>query len=491
MGQKYPWKTKPYKHQKEAVKFLLSTGFGGALLMEPRTGKTKSVIDYLSILALKGKIDRAVIVCPARVMDVWIQEFHTHCPIIYQIHVWDRDGRKAPPPRVQSVHQLTILLVNYEAFATPGRRIRGSRRRSKSTGRFAHRSQIQRWIGTAPCAGVLDESHKIKSPTGKAATMLVSMRDLFEFRVIMTGTPVTKAKRVFDIQQQWRFLNPDRFADYHTAAEFKQHFGVWITRNGFPQFLRPANLEELKERIHQDSYAITRAECFDLPPKQIEIRRIPLTTSGPVYDDLAKKMVAEFERAKKTHLTEASIPLVLTLRLSQVTGGFAKTDQGETVQVGREKLEVLEGILEELAEADEKVVVCARFRSDLDAVITAGQKLGFKTYSVRGGMSRQDMTRNIATFKRIEGPALVAMNPQAGGLGIDLSAANIMIWYSLTPSWVDYTQACDRIALSPYSTTYYYLLAENSVDELVYDTLQKDGDIAAEIVKNPRKVFRS
>lgn len=488
---KYPWKTKPYKHQKEAIRFLLSTGFGGALLMEPRTGKTKSVIDYLSILALRGELDRAVIVCPARVIDVWVQEFHAHCPILYQIHVWDREGRRSgPPPKVQSVHQLTVLLVNYEAFATPGRRIRGSRRRSKTTGRFAHRSQIQRWIGDSPCAGILDESHKIKSPTGKAATMLVSMRDLFEYRVIMTGTPVTKAKRIFDIYMQWKFLNPDRFRDYNTSAEFKQHFGVWITRNGFPQFLRPANLEELKNRIHQDSYAITRAECFDLPPRQTEIRKVPLTTSGPVYDDLAAKMVAEFERAEKNHLTEASIPLVLTLRLSQVTGGFAKTDAGETVQVGTEKLDELCAILEELAEAEEKVVVCARFRSDLDAVIAAGQRLGFKTYAIRGGMTRQDMTRNIATFKRVDGPSLIAMNPQAGGLGIDLSAASIMVWYSLTPSWVDFTQACDRIALSSTSTTYYYILAENSVDEILYDTLLRDGDIAAEIVKNPRKVFR-
>lgn len=487
---KYPWKTKPYKHQIEAIRFLLSTGWGGALLMEPRTGKTKSVIDYLSILALQGKCDRAVIVCPARVMDVWVEEFFVHCPIRYQIHVWDRDGRKSAIPKVQAVHQLTILLVNYDAFATPGRRIRNSRRRSKTTGRFAHRTQIQRWIGSSPCAGVLDESHKIKSPTGKAATMLVSMRGLFEYRVIMTGTPVTKAKRVFDIQQQWRFLNPDRFADYHTAAEFKQHFGVWITRNGFPQFLRPANLEELKERIHQDSYAITRAECFDLPPSQTFIRRVPLTTSGPVYDDLAKKMVAEFERAKRTHLTEASIPLVLTLRLSQVTGGFAKTDEGETVQVGTEKLDELCGILEEIYENEEKVVVCARFRSDLDAIIAAGQRLGFKTYQIRGGMTRQDMTRNISTFKRVDGASLIAMNPQAGGLGIDLSSASIMVWYSLTPSWVDFTQAKDRIALSATSTSYYYILAENSVDEILFDTLKKDGDIAAEIVKNPRRVFR-
>lgn len=487
---KYKFKTKPYAHQKEAIRKLLSTGRGGALLMEPRTGKTKTVIDYLSILTSAGKLDRAVIVCPARVMDVWVEEFYVHCPLRFHIIIWDKDGRKAPPTKIQAVHDLTILLVNYEAFATPGRRIRGSRRRSRSTGRFAHRTQIQRWIGNSPCAGILDESHKIKNPSGKASTMLVSMRGLFDYRVIMTGTPVTKAKRVFDIYMQWKFLNEERFDDFPTSAEFKQRYGVWITKNGFPQFLRPANLEELKERIHSDAYSVTRAECFDLPPRTTEIHRVALSSSGPVYDDLAEKMVAKFERAERNHLTEASIPLVLTLRLSQVTGGFATTEEKETIQVGTEKLEKLKELLEEIFENDEKVVVCARFRSDLDAIQELGLSLGFKVYSVRGGMSRQDMTRNIATFKRNDAPSLMALNPQAGGLGIDLSSASLMIWYSLTPSWVDYTQACDRIALSQNATTFHYILAKDTVDEVVYETLQRDGDVAAEIVKNPRKVLR-
>lgn len=488
--RKYKFRTKPYAHQKEAIRFLLSTGFGGALLMEPRTGKTKVVIDYLSILSSAGKLDRAVIICPARVIDVWIQEFHTHCPLMYHIVVWDREARRFPPTPVSRVHDLTILLVNYEAFATPGRRIRNSRRRSKTTGRFGNRTKIQKWIGNSVCAGILDESHKIKSPSGKAATMIISMRSLFEYRVIMTGTPVTKAKRVFDIYMQWKFLNPERFAAYPTSAEFKTRFGVWITKNGYPQFLRPANLRELKEKIHEDSYSITRAECFDLPPRTDRVISVPLTTSGPIYDELAEEMVVQFERAKKTHFTEASISLVLTLRLSQITGGFARTTHDELIQVGTEKLDTLRGILEELFDNDEKVVVCGRFRSDLDAVEVLSRQLGFKTYQVRGQMTRQDMTANIQGFKRCDSPSLLAMNPQAGGLGIDLSTASTMIWYSLTPSWVDFTQACDRIALSHLPTTYYYLLAKNTVDEVVYNTLRQDGDIAREIARNPRKVLR-
>lgn len=184
---RYKFKTKPYDHQKEALKKCIVQK-NVALLMEPRTGKTKVAIDYLSILATAGKIDRAVIVAPARVLDVWIEQFHEHCPLRYHVILWDKDARKQPLQPVRSVHQLTVLLVNYEAFGTPGKKLR-SGRRSKTTGRFANRAAIIKWLEGQPAAGVLDESHKVKSPSGRTSTMVVSMRPLFDYRLILTGTP--------------------------------------------------------------------------------------------------------------------------------------------------------------------------------------------------------------------------------------------------------------------------------------------------------------
>lgn len=487
----YRFKKRPYKHQKQALRKLIQNGFGGALLMEPRTGKTKTAIDYVSILAQKGKIDRVVIICPPRVMDVWVQEFHDNCPLHYHITVWDKNERrrgKLEPPR-SHLYQLSILLVNYEAFAVPGRKLR-SGRRSKASGRFSFKKQITSWLEEAPAACILDESHKIKSPSGKASTMVVGMAPLFDYRLILTGTPVTKAKRTFDIWMQWEFLNPARFEEFPTATDFKNNYGKWTNRNGYPQFLGLRNQDDLVERIHQDAFSITRAECYDLPPKTETIIKVPLTTSGPVYDQMAEEMVAEIEEGEMTHLTEASIPLVLAVRLSQITGGFAKTTEGHTLAVGNEKLTALAELLNEAIDNDEKVVICGRFRADLDAIMVLCVQKGIPIYAIRGGLTRQEVTANIAGFKKCPGVAAAVINPRAGGVGIDLSSAAHMIWYSLTSSWVDFTQCCDRIALSPSATTYTYLLAENTVDELLYDTLQDDGDIGRAILKDPRKVLR-
>jgi hypothetical protein len=488
---KYKFKTTPFKHQKQAIRKVIEAGGSAALLMEPRTGKTKVAIDYLSILARAGKIDRAVIVAPARVLDVWIEQFHEHCPVRYHITLWDKEARKQPLPRVSSVYELSILLVNYEAFGTPGKKLR-SGRRSKTTGRFANRKAIIRWIDGQPAAGILDESHKIKSPSGRASTMVVSMRPLFQYRLILTGTPVTKAKRTFDLYMQWKFLNPTRFEEWPTVDEFKNHFGRWTHRNGFPQFLRPRNTAQLNELLLKDSYIIKRDECLDLPDQMPPVfRHVALSErTADVYDTLAEEMVATLLEGEKEHLLEASIPLVLTLRLTQITGGFSKSAEGEIVTLGGEKLAVLDEIFDEAVENEDKLVVAARFRAELDAIQAMAARKGLPAFPIRGGLSRVESSENVRAFREIQGAAVVIMNPQAGGVGIDLSTASHMIWYSLPTSWVDYTQACDRIALSKTSRTYTYILAKHTVDEFLYDTLQTDGDVARALLKNPKVVLR-
>lgn len=487
---KYPWKTKPYKHQVKAVKHLLNQKYGGALLMEPRTGKTKTTIDWLSILAMKKVIDRVVIVCPPRVMGTWVQEFHAHCPLIFNITVWDSKARKQPLPPASSTFDLNVVIVNYDAFATPGKKL-PSGRRSKTSGRFKVRKQLRDWLdGGATAAGVLDESHKIKSPSGRAANMLTSMGADFSRRLILTGTVITKANRAHDVYMQWKFLNPARFARFDSLAEFKNHFGRWVNVEGngvaFPKYLGPRNMEELQDLMGKDAFIVRREDCFDLPPREDIIKFVDLKASRPIYEQMANDMIAELESGE---IAEASIELVKLLRLSQITSGFVTTENGSIERIGMEKAKALEETLEPLLEAGQKVVVAARWRADLDLIEDMGESMGFKVWSVRGGKTREETDQAIVDFRRYDDSAIMVIQPSASSLGIDLSTASHMIWYGHTPSWVDFTQACDRIALSRNSTTFIHLIANSSIDETLMETLRNDGDIAKQIMKRPEKAL--
>ena len=101
MGRKYKFKTKPYNHQRAAIKKLLSNGWGGALLMEPRTGKTKTAIDYMSILHQFEGVNRVLVFCPVVAIEVWKDQLADNCPVPYRLVIMDKDGRKNGAMRVK------------------------------------------------------------------------------------------------------------------------------------------------------------------------------------------------------------------------------------------------------------------------------------------------------------------------------------------------------------------------------------------------------
>lgn len=506
---KYRFKTKPYQHQVKGIKFVFrqwSNGLGAALLFDPRTGKTKTSIDAVSILHLKHNVKRILVICPNRVMGTWVREFHNHCPLHADVILWDAKGRRRALPRNISPYDIQVVVVNFDAFSTPGKRL-PSGRRSRKTGRFAVRKKIREWIGDQPAAAIVDEGHKIKSPSGKASMAIVSMRDDFEYRLLLTGTPTTKAHRLHDVYMQWQWVNPRRFARWGPdATTFRNHVGVWTERNGFPQFLRakPKGVEDVRHGMHKDGMVVRREECFDLPKKMPD-QIIPVTLSAKsrkVYNDMAETMIAEIEEGV---IAEAAIPVVVFLRLQQITGGFIgitpqDTDNASTGnrrlmsrthRFGSEKLKALEEILvDEYLEtdSDEKVVVAAKYVRDLDDITKLCFKLEIPMYSIRGGLTRAHTDEQVIKFRKHKGMGLMLVQPDAASLGIDLSSAPRMIWYSLTNSWVNWTQCSDRIALSPVPTTCTYLQVPGSVDQLMYEGLLNDTNVAKYIMKRPKKL---
>lgn len=481
--------------------------------MEPRTGKTKVSIDFASIRHQQGHVNRVLIVCPMAIVDVWVDEIATHCPFEYTITIWDRKGRKQSELPKFGRTTLDFVIINYDAFSTPGkatgRRDDGSLKRSKNRG--GRYDIINRFKAWQPQLIILDESHRIKSPSAKKATALVRLGTVADYRIICTGTAVTKAKRTFDLYMQWKFLHPGSRLLYnfddgtrHTSATFKDMYGRFIAlkvepgnpkSRTYPKFQGVRNPKRLHRLVHAESFAVTRDECFDLPPAYPDqIIHVPLEESAAIYDQMAEEMVA---RLASGEYTEASIRLVQNLRFAQITSGIATTEptpqypDGRLVRVGREKLRVLADLLEDWFEQEEKIVICARFRADVIGITEVCKKLGVTAHLVVGGQKREERTRNIAQFKNQAGPAVIIVNPQAGSMGIDLRTASTMVWYSLTQSYVDYTQCRDRIALSGKANRYVFLLAEGTYDEIQYEGLGEDRDVVKMIHESPERLLRN
>lgn len=554
----YKFKTKPYKHQVQALKKMLSTGWGGALLMEPRTGKTKVAIDYASVMHAAGHVNRVVIVAPVGVMGVWEEELPKHCPFPHTITMWDRDGRKELDLPKFGKDRLDFVITNYDAASTPGRfrrdpktgkpgwfkktkagtryryvpqpnryrrnakgeviyylrdpitkkttmstdRKSGGRPRidpriirirDRKGGRYEFKKKIEAW---QPQLMILDESHRIKSPSSAKSRVFHSIAAKVPYRLILTGTVVTKKKRIFDVYSQWRFLNRNRFVDETgtplTFQEFKDHFSVTTKRNGYPQWLKNKNEDELHRLIHEDSFSVLREDCFDLPPLTSQIIPVHLDESADAYDQMAEDMIARIQTGE---VTEASIALVQGLRLRQLTNGVARTmgtkdnPKGHLRIIGSEKLQTLEDRLEDLMEAGEHVIIGASFRPDIQRIEQLCRERKWKHFAVFGGVEMSERHRMKREFEAFPDGAVFIGNPAAASEGIDLRSAAIMIWYSLPVSWVHFKQFSDRNALHPGPRFVEYLIASGA-DQLVYDTLMEDGDVGKKMITSPERLRR-
>lgn len=466
----YKAKTRPYKHQRKALKKLLNNGFGGALLMEPRTGKTKTVIDWAGIIrSLPDRsLDVVVVFAPAPILGVWEQELEVHCSVPYDVLVWDakkRSKKVVPAPE----GKLLWVIVNYEALSAGGR-ITESGNESVKAGRGWVKNTLKKLCNKHSVAIVLDESHRIKSCSSKAANALFTLGSKASYRVIMSGTPITKHNRPDDIYSQWKFLNQRRFIDVPTKIDFMRRYSYETPGSyGYAQFAGVRNEDELRERMMKDAFTVTRNECFDLPERKIQ--SIPI-----ILEDSARKAYDSIERCGIYNETTATHILARLVELAKITGGHSGEDWRV---VGNEKIDALSLILKDHIDTESPLVVAARYRAEIQRIQQLCEANNVPYMTIQGG---SDTTAELSRWRETPCCRVMILQPQSGSLGIDLREADHLVWYSLVYQWTDYSQTCDRIALCERPTTITHMLAQDTVDWDIARILQEDGDVVETIM---------
>jgi len=441
---RYRFKTKPYKHQREALIRALDQGHYGAL-WEPRTGKTKFIVDWSSILWMQGKVKRVLIICPLSVVGVWEDEYETHCPIKYRFLTLDKRDKTL----TSSKTRLTVLVVNYDLAWRRAKLIRDFR----------------------PHMVVVDESHRIKKPSARRSQFVRSFRKV-PYRAILTGTPTPKS--YLDIYGQWVFLNERQFGT--SIAEFKDRYIRFGGYMGY-QIKGYRHFEELKSKIDEDAEVVLRKDVFDVPDELFQ--RIPVELEPQAWEQYYKMAYELFLELRDGDTSDAKNVAVKMLRLQQITGGWIKSDEGNIHQISAAKIGVLRDRLEDLWEANEPVVVFARFKPELDAITALGARFKVPTYVVRGGVGREERDQARRKFQASKNRALFLGQIQASGLGIPLHRSHEVIFYSVTLAYDDYKQALDRIQGGEQqsdSVRYQTLVASGTVDLNIYENLKRKED---------------
>ncbi len=406
-----------------------------------------------------GKIKKLLIVCPLSICGVWEEEFSKFADFDYNLKILKGSlEKKAEALCSLQGPALQIAVVNYESV-------------------WRIEKQIKNWH---PDMIICDESNKIKTHNISASKSLHKLGEKTMYRLILTGTAITN--KAIDIFSQYKFLEPKIFGkSFYT---FRNHYFDMVGYGLHTPVLKESMKDELKNKIHSIAFVAKKSDCLDLPETTEIIRKIELEPSAMnTYKHLVRDSFAELQNS------EVTVTNVLTkiLRLSQLTGGFLGDDDGKKVhQISKAKLNALEDIIDEVTASGKKLVVMARFIPEIEAIKKLLVKKNLSFSVITGEIKNR--ADEIAKFQNdVDVLAFVGQIATAG-LGITLTAASTMVFYSLDYSMSNFEQAKARIHRTGQkgNCTYIYLVASNTVDEKIMKALKNKVNLAKSLIDDYR-----
>ena len=466
----YKFKLKPYKHQLTALEKSWNKETY-AYFMEMGTGKTKVLIDNMSMLYDKGKIDGALIIAPKGVVKTWYeQELPTHLPDhIENLSVlWQSNITKGQQEKLNSLFEietaLHILVMNVEALST-----------DKGV-KFA-----EKFLNSHKTLMAIDESTTIKNPTAKRTKNIIGLGKYSKYRRIMTGSPVTK--NPLDLYSQCEFLDPF-LLDFTSYYAFRNRYAEMKTMHLRGRSIQVIdefkNLAELSETLQNFSYRVLKEDCLDLPPKNWIKRHIQLSKEQQkVYDQMKKAAIAVLNGK----VTSTMTVITQLMRLQQITCGHFVADDGTTQEIKNNRITELMDVLDEI---EGKAIIWGHWQKDIKNIVDKIEKEygPGSVVSYYGLTPQEERQDNIRQFQHDPKCRFMVGTPSTGGYGITLTAANTVIYYSNGYDLEKRLQSEDRAHRigQKKNVTYIDIIAEETVDEKIVKSLRDKINIASEVL---------
>jgi len=304
---------------------------------------------------------------------------------------------------------------------------------------------------------VLDESHKISAPGSKVSWFCKGLKS--EYKIIATGTPMSNPLSIYG---QYRFLNQQIFGKSFNL--FKSRYAVEVNMGSFKKVVAYQNEDELHHRMYSIARRIKKNDVLDLP-SVVETNmpcQLPKETRE-IYDEFENELIIQWRGGKMS----ASNALVKALRLQQITGGMIKYDTGIQVDLGTEKYDVLEELMNGLPDEEPFVIFC-KFSNEIKRI---KQIKGYKFAELSGKLNQLQQWKNGEFDKLV-------VQIQAGGVGIDLTRACYCAYMSTGYSLTEYQQSLARLDRpgQTRNVSLYHIVAENTIDVKIRNALARGYD---------------
>ncbi len=439
---------RPY--QKEGVywlRFLSRNGLGGILADEMGLGKTLQTLAFLRTLD-----DPSLVVCPSSLLFNWVREAQKFVPELTVLCIEGADRAKL----FQRIPESNLVLTSYPLL----------------------RRDIDRFRDFKFSSIFLDEATHIKNPDTQNAQAAMAL--VGRHRFVLTGTPVENSVR--DLWSILHFVLPGYLG---RREDFRERYELPISRGSQPEKarlakrLRPVMLRRLKQQVVKElPDKIEQITYCDLSPEQEEL-----------YQKLrqeSRRKLDELSGAKDQGRTRIAM-LTALLRLRQVCCDLRLVGQEAERPSG--KLELLEELLEEAIDGGHRVLLFSQFVSMLRLIRTSMDASGIR-YGYLDGATK-DRAQAVDAFQQSDDLPLFLVSLKAGGVGLNLSAADTVIHFD--PWWnpaveAQATDRAHRIGQTRVVTSY-KLIARGTVEEKILNLQQKKREMIKSTVESEEPVM--
>ena len=436
------------------LKTLRENGFGGILADDMGLGKTLQVISLLlseqeSAKAGERECHRSLIVCPASLVYNWQKEISRFAP---QIKTTLVTGLAAERQRiVRHTKEGEVLITSYDLL----------------------KRDVELYRDMVFAIQVIDEAQYIKNPGTQAAKGVKQITA--GFKLALTGTPIEN--RLSELWSIFDYLMPGFL---YTYQRFREEIEIPVVVNGdenrmqrLQRMIRPFILRRLKGEVLRDLPAKLEENVF----AKLEGEQLAL------YDAHVQRMKESLEGKSEKEFRSDKIQILAELtRLRQICcdpGLLFEGYKGESA-----KAQMCMELIENAVSAGHKVLLFSQFTSMLERLAAGLKKTGIDYYMLTGSVGKEKRMQMVESFNEDDVPVF-CISLKAGGTGLNLTAADIVIHYD--PWWnvAVQNQATDRAHRigQKHVVTVYKLVSEGTIEEKIIAIQERKKELAKQVLE--------
>ncbi|MDO5336735.1 MAG: SNF2 helicase associated domain-containing protein [Eubacteriales bacterium] len=433
------------------IKTLCHNGFGGILADDMGLGKTLQVIAFLLSEykeAKPGDNRRTLIICPTSLVFNWKSEFERFAP---SLPVRMITGTAAERKKLLlDVKEREILLTSYDLL----------------------KRDLEYYKGFSFFCQIIDEAQYIKSHNTQATKAVKQIQSVF--RMALTGTPIEN--RLSELWSIFDYLMPGFLYTYQKFREDIESPAVQGEKEEalslLQRMIRPFVLRRLKKEVLTDLpdkleecvYARMEGEQQSLYDAHVQRLRILLD----------KNTEEEFNKSKLQILAELTKLRQLCCDPSLLYEGY---------KGGSSKTEVCVDLIKNAISAGHKILLFSQFTTMLQRLEERLMEEKISYYSLTGSTTKEKRRELVEAFQT-DDTQVFCISLKAGGTGLNLTAADIVIHYD--PWWnvAVQNQATDRAHRIGQENvvSVYKLIAKGSIEESITNLQDRKSQLADQVL---------